>query len=543
MKPRLIEHTDNFTRLIIRTKMATLISKTVPGAFVCEVEYDGTPSAVNIPWTLQTAQMVANMGAPVISPILRDYQFTGRYKPYLHQLKICSFLTANKRGYCFADMGTGKSLAVVHAVRYLLSVGEIKRVLVVAPLTTLSRTWESEFFNVDPSLRPTKLHGEKAKRIELAAIGSPVHIINYEGIEVIFNELKANAYDCIVIDELTAYATHTTNRWKSAKRLFNDAKYLWGITGTPLLRGLESAYGQASMVNPAKVRYRSHWEFRNAVQRKVNDFLWVDRFEGPEMVREMLQPAIYIKKADCIDLPPVVHVYREVPLDKGQIAFYRKLKDDRLVQDAQMKVTADNAAVLAGKLIQVATGCIYDDDGQALEFNVKGRIDETADAIRKARMESGDINKGKTLVFVPYKHSLDLVVRKLKEEDITIDGKKRKMNVSVIDGSVSAKRRDETFAKFYEDPKHDVIVAIPSTMSHGVTTTFASCIVFFGPVTSSEVYVQACNRIDRPGQTEKMTIVNLYGTPAEWKLYNNLRENKHNQSVVLDFYDDFIRGI
>lgn len=542
MALRPIENIQN-QALLIRTKMAKLVAMSVPRSAIAEYDENGNPSAVLVRWELEQMQKCADIGVTVLSPMIRDYEFTGRYKPYVHQLKICSFLTTNKRALCFADMGTGKSLAVVHCIKYLLSIGEIKRALIIAPLSTLTRTWVDEFFNVDPSITVTKLHGPKAKRVELAANGAQVHVINYEGISVIHNEIKANNYDCVVIDEVTSYSNHESKRWKEAYNLFKDTKYVWGLTGTPILRGVIAAYGQAALVVPHNVKFRSFWEFRNSVQRKINDFLWVDRPEAHDIAFSMLRPAISIKKKDCIDLPSMVHVYREVELDKGQKAFYVKLKEESLVKDEMMQVTAVNAAVLAGKLIQVATGCIYDDDGRALEFDVSGRINETIDFIQKARNESSTADKGKTIVFAPFKHTAALIRKKLSEAKIVVDGKERKIKAEIIDGDVSAKRRDDIFGRFKEDNSLDVIVAIPQTMSHGLTLTNASCIVWFGPCTSAETYAQACNRIDRPGQTESMTIVHLYSTPAEWKLYSNLRENKKSENYLLTFYKDFLRGI
>lgn len=542
MALRPIENIQN-QALLIRTKMAKLVAMSVPRSAIAEYDENGNPSAVLVRWELEHMQKCADIGVTVLSPMIRDYEFSGRYKPYVHQLKICSFLTTNKRALCFADMGTGKSLAVVHCIKYLLSIGEIKRALIIAPLSTLTRTWVDEFFNVDPSITVTKLHGPKAKRVELAANGAQVHVINYEGISVIHNEIKANNYDCVVIDEVTSYSNHESKRWKEAYNLFKDTKYVWGLTGTPILRGVIAAYGQAALVVPHNVKFRSFWEFRNSVQRKINDFLWVDRPEAHDIAFSMLRPAISIKKKDCIDLPSMVHVYREVELDKGQKAFYVKLKEESLVKDELMQVTAVNAAVLAGKLIQVATGCIYDDDGRALEFDVSGRINETIDFIQKARNEASTADKGKTIVFAPFKHTAALIRKKLSESKIIVDGKERKIKAEIIDGDVSAKRRDDIFGRFKEDNSLDVIVAIPQTMSHGLTLTNASCIVWFGPCTSAETYAQACNRIDRPGQTESMTIVHLYSTPAEWKLYSNLRENKKSENYLLTFYKDFLRGI
>lgn len=542
MSKQRVENIQN-KALLIRTKMATLAAMSVPRSAIAERDENGTASAVLVWWDLPNMQMCADLGMPVLSPMIRDYEFIGKHKPYRHQLLICSHLTVNKRAFCFADMGTGKSLAVVHSIRYLLSIGAIKRALIIAPLSTLSRTWEDEFFNVDPSLEVTKLYGTKAKRIKLASNNAPVHIINFDGIPTIHNEIKANNYDCVVIDEVTAYSNHQSKRWKEAVSLFKDTKYLWGLTGTPIVRGVTLAYGQAKLVTPHSVRFRSFTEFRNVVQQKVSDFVWIDRPEAHGTAFSILSPAISIKKEDCIDLPPLVRVYREVELSAGQRSFYAKLREEKFVKDEQTQVSAVNPATLSGKLLQVSSGCLYDDDGQILEFDVQSRIEETVSLVQKARSEASSITKGKALVLAPYRHTVDMLKRKLQEQKIVVDGKERKLSVAAVHGGVPPKKRDEIYKRFDEDATLDIIIAIPETMSHGLTMVSASCVVWFAPCANAESFVQACNRVNRPGQTESMVIAHLYGSQAEWNLYKNLIELKRSEDCLLSFYKDVIRGL
>lgn len=122
------------------------------------------------------------------------------------------------------------------------------------------------------------------------------------------------------------------------------------------------------------------------------------------------------------------------------------------------------------------------------------------------------------------------------------DGK-QKYVTRLVTGDTNAKERADIFKAFQNEEHPDVIIATPQTMSHGVTATAASCIVWFGPTTSAETYVQACNRIDRPGQRNDMTIVHLYSTPVEWKLYKALQQSKVSQADLLSMYNDFIRGV
>lgn len=532
MSIKLIDHPKGKV-VALQSRMNSLIHAMYPRSRIVD-------DTIYLPFTLDAMQAAAQAGARVISPILKEYDFPGSKTPFRHQYKICSFLTTNKRAYCFADMGTGKSLACVWAADYLLRIGAIKRVLVVAPISVMVRTWSDEFFHVNPANQVTVLYGTKAEREARAANNSPIHIINYDGLKVIENEIRYNNYDLVIIDECTTYGESGTSRWKVAQSLFKDTPYVWGLTGTPTLRGVEYAYGQAALITPATVKGVSKYKFKERVLRQVSTYTWVERPDAHDQVAKVLKPAIRVRKQDCIDLPPVTHLYREVELSAEQADLYARLKSEQFVGNDEVSITASNGAILMNKLIQIATGAIYDDSGEARSFNVNNRIKETMDFIDRARAESSDPMKGKTLVFVPFKHTALMLQAALNAEKF--NGQK-KYQTRLILGDTSAKERDNIFAAFQNELHPDVIIATPQTMSHGVTATSASCIVWFGPTTSAETYVQACNRIDRPGQRNDMTIVHLYSTPVEWKLYRSLQQSKVSQADLLKMYKDFIAGV
>lgn len=528
---RLLEITDGFTHLLIKTKLAESIALAVDGCSLSDELGDG--QRLKVAWNLEATQQVAAWEVPTLSPMLRDYDFIGRFEPYLHQLKICSFLTANRRAFCLADMGTGKSASVVWSLDYLFKTKQIKRVLIIGALTNMESTWVQEFFAINPQYQVTILHGAKDERKQLVRNKAPIHIINHDGVEVIQNELLRNNYDVVVIDELTAYKNASSYRFKKAAPICNQAKYCWGLTGTPTPNRPDESYGQIKIVNPIKVANVSAYRFKEMVMKKVDQFRWVSRFDAAETVRKFMQPAIWIDKAEVLSLPKVNSLYHEVALTKGQAEFYKALKRDQFVGDDEMSISAVNGGALMSKLLQVATGAIYNDMGEPMKFDVEPRIQKTIELIKEARERSTDKAKGKTLVFAPFRHTVVLLAQELSKH----------FNIAVITGETPAKQRAEIFLEFQTTEKPDVILAVPRTMSHGVTATAASSIVWFGPVTSNETYQQACNRIDRPGQTQEMTIHHLYSTPVEEKLYKTLQQRKLSQADLLNLYTDFIRGI
>ena len=531
MKRNVVEVYEGNTHLLIKTRLAQQISMAVQGCYVSDVLGDG--QRLVVPWDLETTQKVADWFVPTLSPMLRDYDFVGRFEPYLHQLKICSFLSANKRAFCLADMGTGKTASVVWTLDYLFKTKRIKRVLIIGALSNMKSTWADEFFAINPQYQVTILHGGREEREKLAKDRSPVHIINHDGAEIIKAQLLANKYDVVVIDELTAFKNSNSNRFKAVFPICQQATYVWGLTGTPMPNQPDETYGQIKIVNPDRLQGLSAYRFKERVMRKVTDFRWVARFDAADIVMHYMQPAIKIEKGEVLVLPQVHHEYINIPLTAGQAAFYKELKQNQFVGNEDMSISAVNGGALMSKLLQVATGAIYNDDGMAMKFDVTPRIEKAIELIRQAREASTEEGAGKTLVFAPFKHTITMLEEELKKH----------FDVAVITGDTSAKERAEIFRRFQTESKPDVILAVARAMSHGVTATAASTIIWFGPVTSNETYQQACNRIDRPGQTQEMNIYHLYSTPVEEKLYKTLQQRKLSQTDLLNLYTDFIRGI
>lgn len=532
MKLRVFGHNSDKSELWIRTSLAYQVAKYIQGAKY----YHAEPcDVVTMPWTLDNTLKAALVGCPVASPMVRDYTYTGRFKPFMHQQRICSFLTTNQRAFCLADMGTGKTASSVWSVDYLIKIGEVKKVLVACDMNNMRGAWQNEFFHINPQLRTTVIHdNSRAEKDLLAYASTPVHIINHDGVKSMYKQLLRNNYDLIIFDELTRFKNPRTGRFKCAEELAKKAKWVWGLTGTPTPNAPDEAYGQIKLVNPTKVAKYNYYTWREKVMRKVTQFKWVPRDTANETVREHMQPAIYIKKEDCIDLPPLTNIYQEVQLSADQLKWYQDLSRHKYASGGEFgTITAVNGGALMNKLIQIATGAIYNDEGVAFAIDIKDRLETCRDIIRRSREESTDPKKGKTLLFVPFKHTAEIVRQYLVDY----------FKIALITGDTPVKERDTIIYNFQNEMEPDVIIAVPGTMSHGVTATSASTIIWFAPVASNEVYSQACARINRPGQTQHMQIVHLYGSRVEHKLYQLLINRQVSQSALLGLYDEFFETL
>lgn len=483
----------------------------------------GEHTQVLVNWGIQEVQRLANLGIKrPVSPIMRDYNWPGMYSPMDHQKETAAFLSAHRRSFCFNEQGCGKTASVIWAADYLMTVGLVKKVLVVSPLSIMHSAWIQDLFTVAMHRTAAVAHGTRQKRLSVIRGEFDFTIINYDGITTVKDELAAQQYDLVVCDECTYVKNSKTTRWKSLNSVIPPRAMVWMLTGTPAAQSPEDAYGIAKMLNPKLVpQYAGTW--RDMVMTKVSQFRWVPKSNAKDTVSRALRPAIRFTKSQCLDLPPVTYQLREIEMTRQQKRYYEQLKKKLIIEAAGEQVTAANAAIVINKLLQLSAGCVYADNGETIEFDASSRLKEVVDAVEAA--------SHKTIVFVPFRHAIEVVAERLRKEGFS---------VGIINGGVSLKARTQIFKSFQESPDPHVLVVQPQSASHGVTLTAANTIVWYGPVASVETWLQANERINRPSQLNKMTVIKISGSPVEKRLYNVLESRETSQKALVSLYETFI---
>jgi SNF2 family DNA or RNA helicase len=440
------------------------------------------------------------------------------FTPFDHQKTTSEFLVNNRKAFCFNEQGTGKTASVIWAVDYLMQLGLVKRVLVICPLSIMKSAWQQDLFKFAIHRTVSVAYGAAKKRKEIVNAGNEFVIINFDGVGIVKKEIMDGGFDLIVVDEASAYKNNKTERWKDLRDLTKVIKGLWMLTGTPAAQSPVDAYGLARLVNPTAVPlYVSH--FKDQVMYKVSDFRWVPRPEAKTIVHKALQPAIRFEKKDCLDLPPVTFVDRDAPLTPQQLVYYKKLKQEMLIEADGEEISAVNAAVKINKLLQISGGAVYTDTHEVLEFDVSSRLKVVHEVVEET--------SNKVLVFVPFTHTIELLEKYLTKHGITSE---------IINGSVSVNKRTDIVTHFQNNVQPKVLIIQPQAASHGLTLTAADTIIWYAPCTSVETYLQANARIDRPGQVNPMTIVHLSGSQVEKRMYSLLRGNVANHSEIIDLY-------
>lgn len=478
---------------------------------------------VLVRWGLDEAQVLKNLKIRnVPSPILGQYNWPGQYKPFDHQRTTAAFLTLNKRAFCFNEQGTGKTGSVIWAADFLLKQDRIKRVLVICPMSIMDIAWRADLFKFAMHRTVDIAYGSSDKRRQIIKGNAEFVIINYDGVEIVRDEIANGGFDLIVVDEANAYKNSQSKRWKVLNGLLKPETWLWMLTGTPAAQSPVDAYGIAKLVNPVGVpRYAS--TFKEMVMTKVSNFRWIPKASATSTVFEALQPAIRFTKDECLDLPEMTYVKRAVALTKQQQKYYTMLKNRMVIEASGEAITSVNAAVNMNKLLQISCGAVYSDTGETLEFDIKNRYAALKEVI--------DETNQKVLVFVPFKHIINILSEKLRDDGITAE---------VISGDVPANKRTDIFQRFQntEDPR--VLVIQPQSAAHGVTLTAADTVVWWGPVPSLETYAQANARVHRSGQRHPTTVVQLQGSGVERHIYQLLDEKIDVHSKVVDLYNNLL---
>ena len=490
------------------------------------VSEDNGTFEVAVYWGLDEARVLRNLGVKdVQSPITARYNWPGRHKPFAHQKDTSSFLTMHRRAFVFNDPGTGKTFSALWAADYLMNLKQIRRCLILCPLSIMHDAWMSSISkSVIHRSAVAAHHVQAARRIEMVQGDYEFVVVNYDGLNLIADEvINDGRFDLVIVDEANAYKNASTKRWKSLNKILKPDTMLWMMTGTPASQSPVDAYGLAKLVNPSGVpRFATAW--RDKVMNKLTKFKWVPKSGAAQEVYDALQPAIRYTKEECTDLPPVLTETREVPLTPQQVKYYRMLKERMLVQAAGETITAVNAAAGVSKLLQISAGAAYTDEHEVVEFDCAPRLNVLLEVLEETSR--------KVIIFAPFRHSIETIHTFLLKHNVQAE---------VIHGDVGVNKRTDIFKRFQTTDIPRVLVIQPQAASHGVTLTAADTVLFYGPVMSVETYLQCIARADRIGQdSTNVTVIHLQGSEIEKRMFKQLEKRVEGHGILLSLYREEI---
>jgi SNF2 family DNA or RNA helicase len=505
--------------ILLRLREPERVKAVIPQAK--QVTHEGK-TYLAVPHQIEVVQVLRNLGIVAPSPIGYYYNWPGRYKPFAHQKEIAEFITLHNRVFNLSDLGSGKTLATLWAYDYLRSRKLAKKVLVVSPLSTLERTWADELFHHFNHLTYVVLYGTRDQRLKLLKQDVDIYLINHDGMKIDgFVEALADRpdIDVVIVDEIAQAARNAgTDRFRTLNTVINKQhpRKAWGLTGTPTPNNPTDAWAQCRLLVPGNVPPYFN-RFRDQVMRQVGQFSWVSRDNALDVVKEAMQPAIRFHRDECLDLPPCMYETRQTELTTEQRKAYKDMMTRLTTEIDHGEVTAVNEAVKAQKLLQICCGVAYAGDGEHLVMDAGPRMEIVREVVEESN--------SKTIVFVPFVGSIAPLRKYLEAHGYT---------TAEIHGGVGKSERDVTFRDFQKSKDPQVLVAQPAAMSHGLTLTAASTIIWYAPITSNDIFEQANARITRPGQKHSQLIVMIQGTELESKYYRRLKDKQKVQGVLLD---------
>jgi SNF2 family DNA or RNA helicase len=499
---------------------------------------------VACPATLHNLQVLAWLKQPIIEPMGRSYDWPRNKllapNPFASQIVTSNFLVANPHCLCLSDPGTGKTLSALWGADWLMrdhlvTTGQRLRALVVAPLSALERTWGNEIFTHLMGRRTFSiLHGTEKRRIRQLEVDADFYIINHDGLGIGVVRKKrqfeitglAEAImlrediGLVIFDEISAYRDGGTDRHRAARIACVNRKYVWGLTGTPTPNAPTDAHGIVRVVRPELEE--TFTAFKNRTMIRITEHKWHNRPGAHQAAFELMQPCIRFALEECVDLPDMIYVYKDVDLSDEQKKYWRLLRQNLLleVEKTGGKITIANQAALRGKLMQLSAGRVYDQEHTDHPIDNRPRMKVLREAIEEA-------GEAKVIIFAP----LTSVVNMLNEE-------LKQWSRMVINGQTPFAQRNEIIKAFQTQKHPHLLIADPGTMSHSLNLTKASTVIWFVPTDKPETFEQANARIRRTGQTLMQRVVMLTSNKYESEVFARLKEKRGLQDVVLTLVEE-----
>lgn len=464
-----------------------------------------------------------------------------RATPYRHQIEAyyyaCGLFglppggTMQSRGCALLmEMGTGKTITSIAITGALSNAGRIRRVLIVAPLSILG-VWEEEFQKfADFPYALAVLTGPGSRKLDtlrhMTGAVLQVVVVNYESAWRMEKDLLAWRPDLIIADEGHKIKTHNIAASKAMHRLGAKAGYRLLLTGTVITNRAIDVFSQFKFLNPA-IFGQSFYAFRSRYFDMVgygNHTPVLKKSMEAELTEKLHSISFRATKAECLDLPEITDVIRQVELEPAAFRIYRGLVKESYAELSSGEVTAPNILTRLLRLSQLTGGFIGNDETAAVEQVSAAKLSALEDIL------DGMTAEGKKLVIIARFIPEIKAICKLLE--------KRGLRYSCITGEV--KNRDEQVSAFQNDPAVMAFVGQIATAGLGITLTAASTMVFYSLDYSMSNFEQTKARIHRVGQ--RMPCTYLYLVARDTVDEKVLLALKNKADLARTLVDDYRSG-
>ena len=412
-----------------------------------------------------------------------------KYLPHEYQRYATEYIKSHPVAAVFLDMGLGKTVITLTALSDLLfDEFAVRKILVVAPLRVAKTTWPEEIEKWEHlrNLTYSVAVGTETERAAALRKKADIYIINRENVPWLVEKSGISFdFDMLVIDELSSFKSAQSKRFRSLLKARSTFRRAVGLTGTPSGNGLMDLFAEFKVLDLGKRLGRFIGQYRDAYfrpdKRNGQVIYSYKPLEDAEerLYRKISDITISMKADSYLHMPELVASEVAVSLSEKERKYYDKMKKELVLELPGGEITAANAASLTGKLVQMANGAVYGDDGEVVEIHSR-KLDALEDIIEAA-------NGNPLLVAYWYKHDLERIRKRFPfAEMISNDESIRKWN------------------------RGEILLGLihPASAGHGLNLQAGgSRLVWFGLTWSLELYQQTNARLYRQGQKSGTVVI------------------------------------
>lgn len=409
------------------------------------------------------------------------------FKPHGYQQQMIEYIDTHPVAALFLDMGLGKTVITLTAIKNLMYDSfEVKKVLVIAPLRVARDTWPNEIekWNHLQDLRYSVVVGNQIDRQSALKQEVEIYIINRENVTWLIEKSGYQFdFDMVIIDELSSFKSHAAKRFKSLLKVRPFIKRIVGLTGTPSSNGLMDLWAQFRILDKGERlgRFITHYRQRYFEPDQRNGMViysYKPKPEAEEAIYNQIEDiTVSMKAEDYLDMPDFITNEVVVRLSDKERKVYDEMRKEMIVEVKDKEIDAINAASLSNKLLQMASGSVYDEQKESVWLHDR-KLDALEDLVEAAN--------GKPLLVVYwFKHDLTRITQRF--------------DVKVL----------KTQQDFQDWNKGLIPIALihPASAGHGLNLQAGgSTLVWFSLTWSLELYQQTNARLYRQGQKESVVV-------------------------------------
>lgn len=436
-----------------------------------------------------------------------------KYKPHDYQKYAIDFIETHPQAAVLLGCGLGKTSITLTALNNLMfDRFEIRKVLIIAPIRVCRNSWPDELAKWEhlKDMTYSLVLGSKEERLSALQQKADLYIINRENVQWLIEDSGMPFdFDMVVIDEMSSFKNHQSKRFKALRKVRPFIKRIVGLTGTPCSNGLLDLWAQFRLLDKGERLGKRIGQYRDAYFKPDwNGFTYTILPGADRQIYEKISDiSISMKTTDYLKMPELISVAVPVYLNNEELEMYGKMEKEMVLPYNDGDITAANAAVLCGKLVQLASGCIYADNDDIVRIH-DSKLDVLEDLIEAQ-------NGNPVLIAYWYQHERIRIMERFDARELKTDKDIKEWNAGKI----------------------PIALIQPSSAGHGLNLQDGgSTIIWYTMPWSLELYQQTNARLWRQGQkSESVVIMHLTAVHTVDEDIMEVLENKDKtQSAMMN---------